>query len=66
MSIVMRVFEVKFTFYLDQRSFIKDQISGERYHEHWSPGFAYNQTLKAHKFNPKTLMDIWENNKNHK
>ena len=35
--------EVKFTFNLDQhdlsqRLFIKDQISGERYQDHWSSG----------------------------
>ena len=38
------VFEVMFTFYLDQhdhskRSFIKDQISGYRCQDHWSPGY---------------------------
>ena len=39
--IIVLVFEVKFTFYLDQhdlsqRSFIKDQISGELHQVHWS------------------------------
>ena len=40
----MLVFEVTFTFYLDehnlsQKPFIKHQISGERYQEHWSSGW---------------------------